>query len=305
MKLHAIVTISTLALTVAAVGAQDLAKLQIGDNQRVFPESITSTTDGTIYAGSMLTGLIFKGKMGDAAAIAWTQPATEGPTGVAGVYADEKTGLLWACYVDLAAFAGGESQPSILRTYNIADGSLAGTYPLPEKSFCNDIATAEDGTAYIADTSGARIMRLKPGATELDSWYADASLGGVDGLDFDDSGVLYANNVMTGTLFRVGIGADGAPTGTTNIATSAPLAGPDGMRFGDDGRLYVAENGAGRVSALTIDGDKAEVTVLKDGFDMPTAVALLGHEVLVGEARFSQMQSENPGQFYVYAVPLH
>lgn len=305
MKLHAIVTISALALTVAAAGAQELAKLQIGDNQRVFPESITSTTDGSIYAGSMMTGLIFKGQMGDAAATAWAQPATEGPTGVAGVYADEETGLLWACYVDLAAFAGGESLPSILRTYKLADGALAGTYPLPEKSFCNDIATAEDGTAYIADTSGARIMRLAPGGTELETWHQDAALGGVDGLDFNADGELYINNVMTGQLHRVAIGADGSFGGLTEIATSAPLAGPDGMRFGDDGNLYVAENGAGRVSALTIDGDKAEVGVLKDGFDMPTAVALLGHEVLVGEARFSQMQSADPGQFYVYAVPLH
>lgn len=61
----------------------------------------------------MMSGFIFRGKMGDAAATAWVQPVTEGPTGIAGVYADEKAGLLWACYVDLAAFAGGEALPSI------------------------------------------------------------------------------------------------------------------------------------------------------------------------------------------------
>jgi sugar lactone lactonase YvrE len=288
-----------------AAGAQDLAKLQLGDNQRVFPESITSTADGTIYAGSMLAGLIFKGKMGDAAATAWVQPVTEGPTGVAGVYADEKGGLLWACYVDLAAFAGGPSQPSVLRTYNLADGALKGTYALPEASFCNDIATAADGTAYIADTAGARIMRLTPGATELETWYADAALGGVDGISFDASGVLYINNVMNGKLHRVGIGADGAASGLTEIATSTPLKGPDGMRFGDDGKLYLAENGAGQVDAITITGDTAEIAVLKGGFDMPTAVSKSGDQLFVGEARFSQMQAADPGQFYVYAVPLN
>ena len=305
MRRHAIVTISAIALAATTAGAQELAKLQIGDSQRVFPESITSTADGTIYAGSMMSGMIFKGTMGDTPAAAWVQPVTEGPTGVAGVYADEKAGLLWACYVDLAAFAGGESQPSILRTYGLADGALQGTFPLPEKSFCNDIATAADGTAYIADTAGARIMRLKPGATELETWYTDASQAGVDGISFDASGVLYVNNVMTGKLYRVGIGADGAATGVTEIATSTPLKGPDGMRFGDDGKLYLAENGAGQVDAITIDGDSAEVTVLQGGFDMPTAVSKTGDTLFVGEARFSQMQAADPGQFYVYAVPLN
>lgn len=232
----------------------------------------------------MMSGFIFRGKMGDAAATAWVQPVTEGPTGIAGVYADEKAGLLWACYVDLAAFAGGEALPSILRTYSLADGSLQGTYPLPERSFCNDIAPAADGTAYIADTSGARLMRLKPGATELETWHADASLGGVDGLSFDAGGELYINNVMTGKLHRVGIGADGAVSGLTEIATSVPLKGPDGMRFGADGKLYLAENGAGQVDAITINGDNAEVMVLQGGFDVPTAVSVNGDTLLVGEA---------------------
>lgn len=295
----------TLAILPGIAQAQDLAKLQIGDNQKVFPESITSTADGTIYAGSLMAGLIFKGAMGDAMATAWVQPVTEGPPSIAGVYADEKSGLLWACYADLAAFAGGPALPSMLRTYSLADGALKSTYALPEKSFCNDIATAADGTAYIADTSGARIMRVKPGAAELDTWYADAALGGVDGISFDASGAMYINNVMTGQLHRVGIGADGAATGLTEIATSTPLKGPDGMRFGDDGKLYLAENGAGQVDALTITGDTAEVKVLQGGFDAPTAVSKTGNMLFVGEAKFSQMQAADPGQFFVYAVPLN
>jgi sugar lactone lactonase YvrE len=307
MTLRSALTASAV-LVAAASGAyaqDDLAKLQIGDNQRVFPESITSTADGTIYAGSMMSGLIFKGKMGDPMATQWAPPASEGPPSVAGVYADEKSGLLWACYVDLAAFGGGASMPSNLRTYSLADGSLKGTYALPEKSFCNDIATTADGTAYIADTSGARIMRLKPGAAELETWYADASLGGVDGISFAADGAMYINNVMTGKLFRVNVGTDGAATGVTEIATSTPLKGPDGMRFGEDGKLYLAENGAGQIDAITINGDTADVAVLSSGYDTPTAVSKSGDTLFIGEARFSQMQAADPGQFYVYALPLN
>lgn len=304
MQRRVVMAAAALLMASGSAPAQDLAKLQIGDNQKVFPESITSTSDGTIYAGSMMTGMIFKGTMGDTPAAPWVQPASEGAPSVAGVYADEKAGLLYACYVDLAAFAGGAAQPSILRTYSLADASLKGTYTLPEKSFCNDVATAADGTAYIADTSGARIMRLRPGATELETWYADAALGGVDGISFDASETLYINNVMTGKLHRVGIAADGTAAGLTEIATSAPLKGPDGMRFGDDGKLYLAENGAGQVDAITISGDAADVQVLQGGFDTPTAVSKTGSTLFVGEAKFSKMQDADPGQFYVYAVPL-
>ena len=295
----------TLAIVPGIAHGGDLAKLQIGDNQKVFPESITSTADGTIYAGSMMAGLVFKGAIGDAMATAWIQPVTEGPPSVAGVYADEKSGLLWVCYVDLAAFAGGPALPSMLRTYSLTDGTLKNAYSLPDKSFCNDIATAAEGTTYVADTSGARILRIKPGASEIETWYAHAALGGVDGISFDAGGAMYVNNVMTGKLYRVGIGADGAAAGLTEIATSTPLKGPDGMRFGDDGKLYLAENGAGQVDALTITGDTAEVKVLKGGFDTPTAVSKTGNTLFVGEAKFSQMQAADPGQFFVYAVPLN
>ena len=59
MRSHAIVTASAAIMLMAtAASAQELAKLQIGDDQRVFPESITSTADGTIYAGSMMSGTI-------------------------------------------------------------------------------------------------------------------------------------------------------------------------------------------------------------------------------------------------------
>lgn len=41
------------------------------------------------------------------------------------------------------------------------------------------------------------------------------------------------------------------------------------MRFGADGKLYLAENGAGQVDAITINGDNAEVMVLKAASTSP------------------------------------
>ncbi|MEQ1902218.1 MAG: hypothetical protein ABL866_15970 [Devosia sp.] len=287
------------AALLLAGGAIGQDKIQIGDKM-VFPESITNTADGTLYAGSFAQGLVFKAAPGATATSPFIGAQTEGPPNVIGVFADEKSGLLWVCYSDPALFSQQPGKPSIARSFALADGALKGTYPLPEGSFCNDFTATADGTILVADTFGARILALKPGATALEPWLADAALQGVDGISVASDGAVYVNNVFNGKLFRIASGA------LTEIATSAPLKGPDGMRFGPDGKLYVAENGAGQVSALTIAGDKADVAVIKTGYDTPTAVSIVGKTLYVGEAKFSKMGgTEDPGMFYAYLVPLN
>ena len=60
-----------------------------------------------------------------------------------------------------------------------------------------------------------------------------------------------------------------------DIWMDQPVKGPDGMRAAN-GKLFLAENGSGIVSALTIMGDRAHVTVLKDGLKTPTGVEPAG-----------------------------
>lgn len=208
MRSHAIVTASAaIMLAATAASAQELAKLQIGDNQRVFPESITSNGGRDHLRRLDDVGFHLQGKdgrrRGNGLGAAGDRRSDRYRRRVRRRKGRTALGLL--CRSRGVRRRGGAAVYP--RTYSLADGSLQGTYPLPERSFCNDIAPAADGTAYIADTSGARLMRLKPGATELETWHADASLGGVDGLSFDAGGELYINNVMTGKLHRVGIGA--------------------------------------------------------------------------------------------------
>lgn len=54
-----------------------------------------------------------------------------------------------------------------------------------------------------------------------------------------------------------------------------PAKGPDTMRTAN-GRIFVAENGSGEISASTVDGDKASVTVVKEGLKTPTGVEPAG-----------------------------
>jgi hypothetical protein len=67
-----------------------------------------------------------------------------------------------------------------------------------------------------------------------------------------------------------------------DIWIDQPIKGPDGMRAAN-GKLFVAENGSGKITALTVTGDKARATVLKEGLDTPTGVEPAGNVIWIGE----------------------
>jgi len=287
------------ALGVESVQAQEA--VSIGNGQREFPESVTSTQDGTLYAGSMTMGVIYKAASGAEAGEVWIDKPAEGPQSVVGVFADEANGTLWACFADMAGF-GGEGMPSELRAFDLATGEVKGNYPFPGQSFCNDIATLADGTAYVADTGGGRVMLWTPGATELEEWLKDDQLAGVDGLSFGPDGALYVNSVSANRLFRI----DLDDKAITELTLSEPVSGPDGMRFGPDGLLYIAENAAGRVSAASIEGNNATINPVADGYVGPTAVTFVGDTLWVLEAKIGMLMGGegDPGTFLIHRVDL-
>ena len=303
-RFHSILAAS--ALLVSAATAQDLTKVQIGTGTQEFPESITSTADGTLYAGSMTQGVVFKAAPGATTTEIFIAAPAEGPSAILGVFADEAKGSLWVCYADMAAFGGAESKPSMLRSSDLTSGAEKGSYSFEGTSFCNDIATTADGTAYAADTLAGRVVRTVSGSDMLETWVADENLAGADGLSFGPDGMLYVNSVTTGKLLRVDVGSDGAAGAVTELTLSEPLKGPDGMRFGDDGVLYLAENAAGRVDAVTIEGDTATITPLPgDVYDFPAAVTKVGDTRWVLERKIGKMGgAEDPGAFYAYPVTL-
>jgi hypothetical protein len=64
---------------------------------RVFPESMTSTIDGTLIVGSLGHGYVLRIAPGQTTAEEWIKPGTNGLNSVLGVYADERNKLLWVC----------------------------------------------------------------------------------------------------------------------------------------------------------------------------------------------------------------
>src|SRR5579862_4567032 len=64
--------------------------------EKIFPESITATSDGSVIIGSIGQKTIYRAKPGAATAEVWVAAGTDGLNNVLGVFADNKTNTLYA-----------------------------------------------------------------------------------------------------------------------------------------------------------------------------------------------------------------
>lgn len=275
------IVVVALAAFAPVVRAQSRTEVTIADTA-VQAENLTSSRDGTVYFGSMSKGTIYRAAPGASRAEPWILASTAGLTRVLGLLADDKTNTLWVCQNATDGRGGAPvTGQTALRSFDLKSGAAKGTYPFPPNSgVCNDIALSADGSAYVSESFGGRVHRLKPGATALEVWASDSAIAVIDGLAFLSDGSLYVNNFTSGKLFRIPVNADGSAGALVPIETSMPLVRPDGLRTAGPKTLIQAEQ-QGRVAELTIDGNRAEVRILKDGLKRASGVTIVGDNALV------------------------
>jgi sugar lactone lactonase YvrE len=298
------------ALLVLAIGldaAQTRTEITL-PGTRVFPESITSTSDGTLIVGSLGHGNVLRIAPGKTMAEEWIKPGTGGLNGVLGVFADERNKLLWVCSDKLGPSGEGTS----VKTFDLKTGAPKNTYPFPgDGTLCNDIAVGADRTAYVTDTRQGSVLMLKPGASSLEIAAKDPLLAGADGLAFGDKATLYVNSVTAGKLLRVDLGPDGKSKDIVELKLPRALDRPDGMRAIGKQRLLLAEN-SGKMSIVTFEGPGMQSVVLvtlKEGMaSTPGVTATKGMAwVVEGKLNYMQdpkMKDQDPGTFQMFAVPL-
>ena len=296
------------ALHFALALAADRSEIVVNDT-REFPESITSTRSGAVIFGSISKGIIYRAAPGSKSAEPWIKPEKGNLKNVLGVFADEHSNTLWVCSLIRQLPGAPEVQPdTALKAFDLRSGAFKASYSFPGNAgVCNDIAVAKDGTVYATETGEGKVLRLKRGASKLEVWSADPLLASADGIAVLADGALYVNGVRTGNLVRIPVRPDGSAGTAMKLETSQPLVRPDGMRSVGPNTMLLAE-GEGRLDEVTVNGEKAEIRVLKGDFTTgPTAVTLVGSQAFVLEAKLNylnddKLKGQDPGPFRASAV---
>jgi sugar lactone lactonase YvrE len=319
--LKAGVAAGILGLVCAAQGAG--AKEVIVPGTTDFPESVTSDADGNLIFSSLAGGRIFKAAGGENQAKEWIKPGTNGLSSALGVLADDKSNTLFVCSNDMS-WAGihvsAGNTPTALKTYDLKTGKPVGSMPLPastisgQANLCNDIAVAGNGTVYVSDSLSGRILRLKPGGTELETWAHDPrwDVKGpqLDGIAVLADGAVYANIFEGDGLYRVAVNPDGSAGTNTKLKTSRPLYHSDGLRvLGPNTLLMVEGEGKGNLDLVTIKGDAADIETIKGGFEGPVGVTKVGNTAYVLDVPLKylfnpDMKSKTPPPFKAESVEL-
>lgn len=276
------------------------------EGTRIFPESITSTSDGTLIVGSSANGIIYRLTPGNKRAVPWIYPAITKEAGgpsLFGVLADEGRDTIWACHVYGQA---GQGKTAIAR-YSHSGAKLLSSHEFDGPGLCNDIALDETGIVYATDMTNGRIMRLTRDGT-VQQWIKDPALAGVDGIIVHPKRGVIANNIRTGKLFQIPVKHNGKAGPLQEIALSRPLEQPDGMRANHDGSLLVVE-GTGRLSHVRFGRGIAMVETLQQGLVEPVAVTMAQGKAYVLQGYLSYLfqpekRTIDPGPAGIYVIKM-
>lgn len=307
------------AFTVAwnVVVAASPAVVTIPGN-RAFPESITSTSNGTLYVGSLAGGGVMRVRPGASQAELWIKPGAYDSRSTFGVLADEGSNTLWVCSNDISARGvpgPGSAKGSSLKGFDLTTGAGKISASLPgTRTLCNDIAVAPDQAVYVTNTLAPQILKLNPATKQLEVWDTDPRFeppqngGGLDGIAFGSDGNLYVDTFTKGELFRVDV-HNGAAGTVTRLQSSRPLVLADGLRRlkGND---FLMIEGEGRLDRVTVKGDAASIETIQRGFAGPTGVTQAGGTAWVSEGQLAYLldpakQGQAPRlPFRIYGVDV-
>ncbi len=102
----AVAVLSSALSTLAAIAeAQSIALPGL----RAFPESLTSTVDGTLFIGRLGDGGIVRANSRTGEVVVFVAPGESESRSILGAFADDAANTLWACSNDLSALGGPSS----------------------------------------------------------------------------------------------------------------------------------------------------------------------------------------------------
>ena len=144
----------------------------------------------------------------------------------------------------------------------------------------NDLCVGPDGALYATDSGvllgdfvdedggpaahwasleyNGKVFRYDPATHE--AWFLDDGYQFTNGIAFGPDGFLYANETITGNVYRYRLDAAGRVVGGRELFsnvldptwTGEGMRGPDGMAFSEDGRLWCTVFGPVSYTHLTL-----------------------------------------------------
>src|SRR3984957_11066244 len=308
---------SSCAIALALAGAARAADVVV-PGATDFPETRAGRQTGRSIFTTFATGRSWRAKPGEAQASEFIKTGSNGLASALGVLADDKSNTLYVCSDDFSAGGikiPGASMGTSLKLFDLKSGEAKGSIPVPgQTTLCNDIVAAKDGNAYVSDSFGGQILRLKPGAKEFEIWASDPrwNVPGkpqLDGIAQLPDGSIYSNLFEGDGLYRVTMNSDGSAGNITNLETSRPLYHSDGLRAFGNKLIMVEGETKGDLDLVTVDGDNAKIETIKDGFDGPVSLVQVGDQIYVLDVPLRYLLGQEakdkkpPPPFKASAVP--
>jgi sugar lactone lactonase YvrE len=275
--------------------APDLPATIVAERGGFIPEGVEyDAKNGRILTGSLSEGTIFHIHADGRVTPAVTDPELRSSVGIE---VDEPRNRLLVANSDRSVFQGGGAGQAKLGVYNLTTGERIAMVDLaaaitdaPDKAvyFANDVAVADDGTAYVTDTRMNVIYRVSPDykASVLHRFQHTKGVA-LNGIVYHAAGYLLVAGGTT--LYKVPLDN---PTQTTQVKLPEAVPGQDGMLWTADGRLAIVSNSGNRVVALRSNDDwaTAQLAGVAAYSGQATTAAAVGDALYVVHPHFADAE---------------
>lgn len=248
--------------------------------------------------GSLAEGSIFEIALDGSVTPFVTDPALVSSVGIE---VDEPRNRLLVANSDSSVFGGSGSGQAKLGVYSLTTGERIAMVDLGALRsgragavfFANDVAVADDGTAFVTDTRQNVVYRVGTDyvASVFYEFPAVENLG-LNGIVYHPDGYLLVADSGNGVLYKTPIGN---PSATARVSLSEPVPGSDGIVWRADGALAVVQNSAtdGRVALVTSSDGWASARIVgaSPNTGQATTAAAVGAEIY---AVFPHFNDQDP-----------
>ena len=254
------------------------------------PEGVEYDMDN----GRLLTGSLSEGSVFQLHEDGRLTPLVSDPDLVSsvGIEADELRDRLLVANSDRSVFQGGTRGQAMLGVYNLTTGERIAMVDLAATVedagddaafFANDVAVADDGTAYVTDTRMNLVYRVDTDYAASVFHRFDDDGAGPNGIVEHPAGYLLV--ARGDALWKVPL-AD--PASATAVMLPEDIPGQDGMVW-SAGRLAIVSNADNRVVALTSSDEwmTADLAGVAPYEPQGTTAAVVGDDVYVVHPHFA------------------